>query len=109
MMVKRATAKRPDLRFDIANYSSESIGKNSKDCVPVRGQIATNRITNSRCGQNQSQDAVKSTESCLGTHGFIDLFCFDPNIENCKLQNENCKLHDYLVTQIALSHSIYNF
>jgi len=27
MRVKRATAKRPDLRFDIANYSSESIRK----------------------------------------------------------------------------------
>src|SRR5436305_10794959 len=67
MRVKRATAKRPDLRFDIANYSSESIGKNSKDCAPVRGQIATNRIPNSRCGWNQSQDAVKSVGSCLGT------------------------------------------
>src|SRR5204862_771269 len=64
MRVKRATAKRPDLRFDIAKYSSESIGKNSKDCAPVRGQIATNRIPNSRCGSNQSQDAVKSDGRC---------------------------------------------
>src|SRR2546428_14040406 len=64
MSVRRATAKRPDLRFDIANYSSESIGKNSKACAPVCGQIATNRITNSRCGWDQSQNAVQSTESC---------------------------------------------
>jgi len=77
-------AKRPDLRFDIANYSSESIGKNLKGCAPVRGQTATNRITNSRCGQNQSQDAVESTESCLGTHGFIDLFVLTQTLKIAK-------------------------
>src|SRR5438046_331204 len=92
MRVKRATAKRPDLRFDIANYSSESFGKNSKDCAPVRGTVATNRITNSRCGSDQSQDARKSTGSCLGTAGFIDLLCLTKTLKiaNCKMKIANC-------------------
>src|SRR5437660_4398578 len=102
MRVKRAMAKRPDLRFDIANYSSESIGKNLKDCAPVRGQSATDRITNSRCGQNQSQDAVKSVGSCLSNHDFIE-----PNtltIANCKMKIANCSI--LLITNHG-SPSIY--
>src|SRR5207253_8660385 len=88
--------------LNLSNYSSESIGKNSKDCAPVRGQIATNRITNSRCGSNQSQDAVKSDGRCLWNHGFIE-----PNtlkIANCKMKTANCSI--ILITNYG-SPSIY--